>query len=49
MKLNSIANEIRDIISEKRKLLNLNFYEDTHTYEMLGRTDYLSVTKVIVH
>lgn len=49
MKLNSIANEIRDIISEKRKLLNLNFYEDTHTYEMLGRTDYLSVTKVIAN
>lgn len=49
MKLNSITNEIRDIISEKRKLLNLNFYEDTHTYEMLGRTDYLSVTKVIAN
>lgn len=49
MKLNNIANEIRDIISEKRKLLNLNFYEDTHTYEMLGRTDYLSVTKVIAN
>jgi len=49
MKLDNIAKNIRDIISKKRENLGLSFYEETHTYEMLGRTDYPSVTKVIAN
>lgn len=47
MKLQEIAKEIRDIISEKQKEFGLSFEEENHKYTMNGRTDYPSVSKVI--
>lgn len=47
MKLNEIAKEIRDIISEKQKDLGLSFEEDRHIYTMNGSTDWPSVSKVL--
>jgi len=52
MNLNEIAEDIKNIIDNKRAELALNFVEDTHTYYMLDeegniRTDYPSVTKII--
>jgi hypothetical protein len=47
MKLNDIAKEIRDIISQKQSELGLTFEEENHIYTMNGRTDYPSVSKVL--
>ncbi len=47
MKLNDIAKEIREIISQKQTELGLTFEEENHIYTMNGRTDYPSVSKVL--
>lgn len=52
MDLKKIAQEIRDIISQKQKELQLTFEEETHTYTMLDvngelRGDFPSVSKVM--
>jgi hypothetical protein len=47
MKLNDIAKEIRDIISQKQTEFGLSFEEENHIYTMNGRTDYPSVSKVL--
>ena len=47
MKLNEIAKEIREIISEKQKSLGLTFQEEKHIYTMDGKTDWPSVSKVL--
>jgi len=52
MKLNEIASEIRQILEDKRKELELTFVEDTHTYYMKDldgniRTNFPSVSKVL--
>jgi len=47
MKLNDIAKEIIEIISQKQKELGLTFEEENHIYTMNGRTDYPSVSKVL--
>ena len=50
--LNSVAKEIRGVISEKQKELNLTFVEETHTYYIkdengIIRSDYPSVSKLV--
>jgi hypothetical protein len=47
MKLNEIAKELRNIISNRQEELNLTFKEEDHIYSMNGRTDYPSVSKVL--
>jgi hypothetical protein len=52
MELNKVAEEIRDILEEKRKELELTFIEDTHTYFMkdldgVVKTNFPSVSKVM--
>jgi len=47
MKLNDVALEIREIISQKQTELGLSFEEENHIYTMNGRTDYPSVSKVL--
>ena len=52
MDLKKIAEEIREIISEKQKEFQLTFEEDTHKYTMLDvtgklRDDFPSVSKVM--
>lgn len=47
MRLNDVAKEIRDIISQKQNELGLTFEEENHVYTMNGRTDYPSVSKVL--
>ena len=47
MRLNDVAEEIRNIISLKQKELGLSFEEENHIYTMNGRTDYPSVSKVL--
>ena len=52
MELKKIAEEIREIIEERKKELNLSFIEDTHTYYMrdhngVTRKDWPSVSKVL--
>lgn len=47
MKLNKVAEEIRDIISKKQEELGLTFQEEKHIYTMNGRTNWPSVSKVI--
>jgi hypothetical protein len=47
MKLNDIAKEIREIISQKQDEFGLSFEEENHIYTMNGRTDYPSVSKVL--
>jgi hypothetical protein len=47
MRLNDVAEEIRNIISIKQKELGLSFEEENHIYTMNGRTDYPSVSKVL--
>jgi hypothetical protein len=52
MDLKKIASEIRDILDEKRKELELTFVEDTHTYYMKDldgeiKTSFPSVSKVL--
>lgn len=50
--LKKIANEINEILENKRKELKLTFDEDSHTYTMLDisgnlRNDWLSVSSVV--
>jgi len=52
MDLKQIASEIRQILEDKRKELELTFIEDTHTYYMKDlngevRTNFPSVSKVL--
>lgn len=52
MNLTNIANEIREILEEKRKELNLTFIEEEHKYFMKDlngelRSDFPSVSKVM--
>lgn len=52
MDLTKIAQEIREIISQKQKEFQLTFEEETHTYTMLDesgelRNDFPSVSKVM--
>ena len=47
MRLNDVAKEIREIISQKQSELGLTFEETDHKYTMNGRTDYPSVSKVL--
>lgn len=47
MKLNEIAQEIRQIISERQKQLGLVFEEERHIYTMDGKSDWPSVSKVL--
>lgn len=52
MDLTKIAQEIREIISQKQKELQLTFEEESHTYTMLDekgelRSDFPSVSKVM--
>lgn len=52
MDLKKIASEIRQILEDKRKELELTFVEDTHTYYMKDidgniRTNFPSVSKVL--
>jgi hypothetical protein len=47
MNLKTIAQEIRDVISEKQKKLGLTFEEERHLYTMEGKKDWPSVSKVL--
>lgn len=47
MKLNDVAQEIRELISEKQKNLGLTFEEERHLYTMDGKSDWPSVSKVL--
>jgi hypothetical protein len=52
MDLKEVAKEIREIISQKQKELNLTFEEDSHKYTMIDvdgklRDDFPSVSKVL--
>jgi hypothetical protein len=47
MRLNDIAKEIREIVTQKQTELGLSFEEENHIYTMNGRTDYPSVSKVL--
>ena len=52
MDLNKVAQEIRDILSERQKDFKLTFEEDNHKYTMMDldgklRSDFPSVSKVM--
>ena len=47
MKLNEIAQEIRELVIKRQQELGLTFEEDKHVYTMNGRKDYPSVSKVL--
>jgi len=47
IELKTIAQEIRDLISQRQQELGLTFEEDNHIYTMNGKTDYPSVSKVL--
>jgi hypothetical protein len=47
MKLNKVAEEIREIISQRQQELGLTFEEENHIYTMNGKKDYPSVSKVL--
>jgi len=52
MDLNKVAEEIRNILSERQKEFQLTFEEDEHKYTMLDvdgtlRSDFPSVSKVM--
>jgi hypothetical protein len=47
MKLNEIAKEIREIISNKQTELGLTFQEEKHIYTMDGKSNWPSVSKVL--
>jgi len=47
MKLNKIAEEIRELIAQRQNELGLTFEEEDHIYTMNGRKDYPSVSKVL--
>lgn len=47
MKLNEIAQEIRELVTKRQQELGLTFEEDKHVYTMNGKKDYPSVSKVL--
>lgn len=47
MKLNKVAEDIREIITNKQKEFGLTFEEERHLYTMNGSTDWPSVSKVL--
>ena len=47
IELKTIAQEIRELISQRQQELGLTFEEDNHIYTMNGKTDYPSVSKVL--
>ena len=47
MKLNKIAEEIRELISQRQQELGLTFEEENHIYTMNKKKDYPSVSKVL--
>jgi len=47
IELKTIAQEIRDLISQRQQELGLTFEEEEHIYTMNGKTDYPSVSKVL--
>jgi hypothetical protein len=47
MKLNKVAEEIRELIAQRQKELGLTFEEEDHIYTMNGKKDYPSVSKVL--
>lgn len=52
MELKTIAQEVREILENKRKEFGITFFEDTHTYTMIDndgklRSDWPSVSKVM--
>ena len=47
MKLNKVAEEIRELIAQRQQELGLSFEEENHIYTMNGKTDYPSVSKVL--
>ena len=47
MKLNKVAEEIRELITQRQTELGLTFEEQNHIYTMNGKKDYPSVSKVL--
>jgi hypothetical protein len=47
MKLNKVAEEIRELITQRQTDLGLTFEEENHIYTMNGKKDYPSVSKVL--
>lgn len=47
MRLDEVAIEIREIVSNRQKQLGLVFEEENHIYTMNGKTDFPSVSKVL--
>ena len=47
MKLNDVAKEIREVISERQKSLGLTFEEERHLYTMNEKSDWPSVSEVL--
>jgi hypothetical protein len=47
MKLNKVAEEIRELITQRQTELGLSFEEENHIYTMNGKKDYPSVSKVL--
>ena len=47
MRLDDVAKEIRKLISNRQNELGLTFEEENHIYTMDGKSDWLSVSKVI--
>lgn len=47
MKLNKVAEEIRELISQRQIELGLTFEEENHIYTMNGKKDYPSVSKIL--
>ena len=47
IELKKIAEEIREIISNRQNELGLTFEEERHLYTMNGKSDWPSVSKVL--
>lgn len=47
MKLNKVAEEIRELITQRQNELGLSFEEENHIYTMNGQKNYPSVSKVL--
>jgi hypothetical protein len=47
MKLNKVAEEIRELIAQRQNELGLTFEEERHIYTMNGKSDWPSVSKVL--
>ena len=47
MKLNEVAQELREIILKRQQELGLTFEEERHIYTMNGKSDWPSVSKVL--